>query len=454
MTTLEGAFSSASPTATTDYPHPAYAWYVIAVLTTVYVFSFIDRLIINLLVGPIRHDLQISDTAVSFLTGFAFALFYTVFGIPLARIADDGSRRGLIAAGFVTWSLFTAGCGLAQHFWQLLLMRIGVGVGEATLSPAAYSLITDCFPPHRRGTAQGIYNMAIALGSGLAFIVGGTVVALTSGNAEWILPLVGPVHSWQVVFLVVGTPGLFLALLMLTVSEPKRRGAGAEANKVLLREVLTFIRANYITLGCHNVGIALLAFTALGSLAWIPSFFIRHFHWSAGSIGQSLGFVIATFGTCAMVCSGWLADYLTKRGYKDACLRVALYSAIAGIPPGIAYVLMPTGTLSLAVLTLSIFFAQAPFAMGPAALMEIAPARMRSQLSALYLFVINLIGLGLGPTSVALLTDYAFRDDNMVGYSLLIVNVTAPLCAALILWRGLKAFAGTKGQLDNVDQVA
>jgi MFS family permease len=454
MTTIEAAERAASPAAEADYPRPAYAWYIVVVLTMVYVFSFIDRQILYLLVGPIRRDLQISDTEVSLLSGFGFALFYTCFGIPLARIADSGSRRGLIAVGFVTWSLFTAGSGLARNFLQLLLMRMGVGVGEATLSPAAYSLITDYFPPHRRGTAQGVYNMAISLGSGLAFIVGGTVIALTSAKAEWILPIIGPVRSWQLVFFVVGVPGIVLALLMLTVSEPKRRGPGVAAQKMPLHEVLVFIKTNYVTLGCHNVGIALLSFAAYGSAAWVPTFFIRHFHWSAASIGQGLGFIAAIFGTGGMICGGWFSDYLARRGYKDASMRVALCCAIAGIPAGLAYVLMPTAALSLAALAISVFFGMAPMAVAPAALMEIAPARMRSQLGALYLFVINFIGLGFGPTSVALLTDYVFHDDNMVGSSLLIVNVTAPVCAALILWGGLRPFARTKGQLNKVEQVA
>jgi MFS family permease len=274
MSALAITECAALPSAEAPYPRPAYAWYVVIVLTFVYVFSFIDRQILNLMVGPIRRDLQISDTEMSLLTGFSFALFYTFFGLPLGRVADSGNRRGLIAAGFAIWSLFTAGSGLARNFIQMAIMRMGVGVGEATLSPAAYSLITDYFPPHRRATAQSIYNIAQYLGTGVAFMVGGAVIGLASAQPEWILPLVGSIHSWQLVFFIVGLPGVLLSLLMLSVAEPVRRGPGAEAKKPSPGEVLAFAKANRATLVCHNVGVALLGFSAYGNAVWVrPSSF-------------------------------------------------------------------------------------------------------------------------------------------------------------------------------------
>jgi MFS family permease len=450
MTTIAVTDSAFPPSADTPYPRPAYAWYVVGVLTFVFIFSFIDRQILNLLVGPIRRDLEISDTEMSLLTGFAFAVFYTLFGLPLARIADSGSRRALIAAGFVMWSVFTAGSGLARNFTQMLIMRMGVGVGEASLTPAAYSLITDYFPPHRRATAQGIYNMALSLGTGAAHIFGGIVIGLTADRAEWILPFVGAIRSWQLVFFIVGLPGVLLALVMLTVAEPVRRGPGAETKKAPLRDVFAFAKANRVTLVCHNVGLALLAFSAYGAAAWVPSFFIRHFHWSAALTGQVYGLVLAISGALGAVWGGWLADYLTKRGYKDACMRVALFSAIIWFPAGIAYILVPDPLLSMIILALAIFLAVGPFAVAPAALMEIAPARMRGQVGAVYGLVVNLIGLGLGPTAVAVFTDYVFHDDNMVGYSLLVVNSTAHLLPVLFLWAGLRPFVRSKDRLNEM----
>jgi MFS family permease len=449
--TITGVTEYAPPPSTTaPYPRSAYAWYVVIVLTFAYIFSFIDRQILNLLVGPIRSDLQISDTEMSLLTGFSFALFYTFFGLPLGRIADSGSRRGLIAADFAMWSLFTAGSGLARNFIQMAIMRMGVGVGEASLSPAAYSLITDYFPPHRRATAQGVYNVGMTLGGGAALIVGGTVIGLTSAQSQWILPVVGSIRPWQLVFLIVGLLGVLLALLLFSVAEPTRRGAGAEARKASLGDVLAFAKANRVTLVCHNVGFALLAFSGYGNTAWVPTFFIRHFHWSAALTGQVYGFVVAIAGALGAVCGGWLSDYLTKRGYRDACMRVALLSSIIWLPAGIAYILVPSPVLSMIILASAVFLAVAPFAVASAALMEITPARMRGQVGAAYLFVISLIGLGLGPTAVAVFTDYVFHDDNMVGYSLLVVSVAGHLLAALILWAALRPFVRSKDRLNKM----
>lgn len=208
------------------YPPAPYAWYVVGVLTFVYIFSFIDRTLLNLLVAPIRRDLNINDTQMSLLMGMAFALFYTVFGIPLGRMADAKSRRGLIAVGFVVWSLFTAGCGLAKNFWQMLLMRIGVGVGEASLSPAAYSLIYDYFPPHRRATALSVYGTGIYLGGGLALLLGGVVIKLASAQDSWVLPIIGETRPWQIIFLVAGLPGVVFSLLLFTVREPSAGACG------------------------------------------------------------------------------------------------------------------------------------------------------------------------------------------------------------------------------------
>ena len=195
-----------------------------AVLTLAYIVSFIDRQILSLMVDPIRNDLGIGEKQMSLLMGATFAVFYTFFGIPLGRLADRRSRRGLISAGIALWSLMTAGCGLTKRFWQLALMRMGVGVGEASLSPAAYSLISDYFRPALRSTAMSVYSMGIYLGSGLALILGGFVIGYTAGQEHAVLPWVGTVRPWQQVFLLVGLPGLLVALLLLTIREPERKG--------------------------------------------------------------------------------------------------------------------------------------------------------------------------------------------------------------------------------------
>lgn len=189
-----------------EFSSPAYAWYVVGILTLAYVFSFIDRQILNMLVGPIRRDLNITDTQMSLLMGASFAIFYTLFGIPLGWLADTRSRRLIITVGVAFWSIMTASCGLTKRFWELAVMRMGVGVGEATLSPAAYSMIADYFPPQRRSTAMSVYSMGIYIGAGLAYILGGIVVGFASKQESFPLPVIGSVRSWQLVFFIVGLP--------------------------------------------------------------------------------------------------------------------------------------------------------------------------------------------------------------------------------------------------------
>ncbi len=428
------------------YPPVGYAWYVVGVLTFVYVFSFIDRQILSLLVKPIRRDLGISDTQMSLLMGFSFAVFYTFFGIPLGRLADSRSRRTIIAVGFAFWSLFTAGCGLARNFTQMLLLRMGVGVGEAALSPAAYSLITDTFPRHRLATAISVYSMGIYLGSGIALVLGGAVSALAGSQELWSLPLVGETRPWQVIFFIVGLPGVFLALLMYTVREPKRRDLRTDKQQLPLSEVLAYIYKNRMTFVCHNVGFALISFSNYGSTAWVPTFFIRTHGWTAADAGYIYGTIVAIAGTVGIVVGGRVADWMTQRGYRDSSMRVGLYVTLAWLPFSV-YPLVPSGNLAALLLIPAIFLTSAPFGVAAAAVQQMMPNEMRGQASAVYLFVVNLIGLGLGPTAVALTTDYVFADDNAVRYSLFAVAVFSHIVAAVLLWIGLKPYRASLDRL-------
>lgn len=421
------------------YPTHIRAWGTVAVLMVAYVLSFIDRQILNLLVGPIRRDLMISDTQMSLLMGLSFALFYTVCGIPLGRLADTRSRRGLIAFGILFWSAATAACGLARLYWHFLICRIGVGVGEATLSPAAYSLIADSFPAERRATAISVYSMGVYLGSGFAFLFGGLVIKLASAQGDISLPLLGEVRPWQLIFLALGASGLLFSLLLLAIKEPARQGIGAGIS-VPLSEVGRYIRANKRTVLCHNFGFAGLAFASYGSAAWIPTFFIRTYGWEASQVGVVYGGIVATFGCLGIVFGGKLADWMLRRGRSDAHMRVGLYAAIGAVPFVLAFPLMESAHWAAVLLTPAVFFLSMPFGVAPAAIQEIMPNSMRGQASAIYLFVITLIGLGIGPTAVAVITDYVFGDDMSLRYSLMIVTSIAVMSSVVLLGMGLKPY--------------
>ncbi|MGQ9426116.1 spinster family MFS transporter [Gilvimarinus sp. F26214L] len=436
------------------YPKEAYAWYVVMILMIVYIFSFMDRQILGLLVGPIKADLDISDTQMSLLMGFTFALFYTIFGIPIGRLADSKNRVGIIAIGLAVWSLFTTACGMTSRFFTLALARMGVGVGEAALSPSAYSLITDYFRPHRQALAISIYGAGIYIGSGLAYVLGGYVVGFTAGAETVDLPVVGAVKPWQSVFFMIGVPGLIFTLALLTVKEPVRRGLkktgnAAKAVSVPIREVMGYIKDNWCTFFFHNVGFALCSFISYGSTQWIPTFLNRTYEYPIRDAGIFYGYIVMFFGTAGIIFGGWLADRYTQRGYKDARMRSALTAALLHIPFGILFPLMPNAQMALVLLCGAVFFAAMPFGVGPAAIQEMMPNRMRAQASAVYLFVLNLIGLGFGPSAVALSTDYLFGSESQLYLSLVLVSTVFGVVASILLYLGMRHFRASMEHLEK-----
>lgn len=424
-----------------------YAWYVVGVLMLAYIFSFIDRQIFSLLVSPLRRDLHISDTQISLLQGFSFAVFYTFFGIPIGRLTDVYNRRTIIVVGLVLWSGFTTACGLADTFGAMLLLRMGVGVGEAALSPAAYSLITDYFPAKRLATAISVYSMGIYIGSGMSFLLGGIAVRYAAKQEMWALPLVGATRPWQLIFFLVGLPGLLLVPLLLTIREPEARRAISRVAAVPMRQVFAYISRNRRAVLFHNIGFGLLALSTYSSAAWLPEFYRRHFHWDIGTTGIVYGLIVAVFGCLGITGAGRVADYLRSRGRANANLLVGAVIGIVGVPLNILLYLAPTATWATIWLIPGAAFAAAPFGIAPAAIQQMMPPTMRGQASAVYLFVVNIIGLGLGPTAVAACTQYVFGHDTAVPYSLAIVTSVACATGAMLLYTGLKPYLASLERL-------
>lgn len=427
-----------------NYPSRTRAWVTVSILLLAYVLSFIDRQILSLLVGPIRIDLALSDTQVSILMGPAFALFYVICGFPLGRLADSKSRRGVIAVGILLWSAATAFCGLAKSYIQFLFGRVAVGVGEAALNPAAYSLIADSFPSDRRATATSVYTMGIYLGSGIALLLGGIVIGMASHRPSFTFPFFGELRTWQVIFLGLGMAGVLFTLLLLAIREPTRKGAGGGI-ALPLGEVARYMVKNRKTIVNHNLGFAGLAFAGYGTSAWIPTFFMRTHGWDAAQVGVVYGGTVAVFGCLGIIFGGRLADWLAQRGYRDANMRVGMYAALSAIPSAILYPVVSSDIVA-AILIAPLFFSLSmPFGVAVAALQEIMPNAMRGQSIALYICMNNLLGLGIGPTAVAVLTDYVFGDDQALRYSLLIVGISAMIFSAAMLSKGMKHYG------DSVD---
>jgi predicted MFS family arabinose efflux permease len=392
---------------------PAYSRYVLVILFLVYVSNFVDRQILSILLDPIKKYLGASDTQMGFLTGFAFAVFYTFAGIPIARLADKGVRRSIIAVGLTVWSAMTAASGLAANFSQLALARIGVGVGEAAGSPPAHSLISDYFPPEKRATALGFYATGIYFGVLLGFFGGGVI------NEYW---------GWRAAFFVVGLPGLLLALVVrFTVREPPRghsEGGIVDDTTDSVADVARhlFARRSFIYL---SLGAALHAFAGYGFSTWVPPFLGRVHGMGTAEIGTWVGLISGFAGATGAFFGGKLADSLAKRDLRFYVWIPAL-SSILGLPFVIPFLLMDNVYTALVTYIPAVLVGAAYLGPTFAVTQALVKVRMRAVASSILLFIINIIGLGAGPQVVGVLNDLLADRfaQEAVRYSLLIVGLT------------------------------
>ena len=390
---------------------PAVRNYALGVLVVVYTFNFIDRQILSILLEPIKHDLGLSDTALGMLTGFAFALFYATLGIPIARLADRGNRRNIIAWSLTIWSAMTALSGIAQNFWHLLIARIGVGVGEAGCSPPAHSMIADYFPAENRATALGIYSLGIPVGILFGFIAGG-----------WLNEFFG----WRVAFFVVGVPGILLALLVRwSLREPDRgmaEGRQANADQPGIMETFTYLYQKP-SFRHMAVGGGLTAFVGYGIVTWVPSFLIRSYGMDTGEVGTYLGLILGIPGGIGIALGGYLAD---RYGAKDTrwYLWVVTVALLIAVPITVGVYLSSSATASLLFLILPVLLGNFYQATTFSQAQGLVPLRMRAVAAAVLLFILNIIGLGAGPQMVGVVSDLLAPTygDESLRYALLALS--------------------------------
>ncbi len=430
MTALKAGDEEQETDSSPPWPGGVYSWYVLILLFFGYTIAFLDRMILNLLIEPIRLDLSLSDTQMGLLSGASFALFYVTLGLPIGRLADKTNRRTMIAAGMALWSLMTALCGLAQGFWQLFLARMGVGIGEATLSPCATSLISDYFPPSKRARAMAVYASGISFGLGLSLIIGGQVFTAVSDMDLPSIWMVGVIRPWQAAFLVVSVPGILLAMLVFSIREPVRRGVQNTTNDVSLRDVFAFVGENRRTFNTLFATFAATSALTYGVSAWMAPYFMRTHDWTVGEVGWTYGWIMLLCGPLGTLAGGWFADWLRKKGHKDANLRTTCIAMFVLAPIGFFAPIAPNIEVTVAAFSLFWFVASVPLSLGYATLQEIVPNEMRGTASALLLFATTISGMGLGPTVIALLTDYAFSGPADLKFSISIVAGVMALIAA------------------------
>ncbi|MFK8051232.1 MAG: spinster family MFS transporter [Halioglobus sp.] len=433
-------------------PTSRQANYALLVLLLAYILSFIDRNAMAVLVGPIRADFDISDFQYSLLHGFAFSMFYIFLGLPIARLADRGSRKSIVTIGVFFWSAMTCLCGAAQSFKMLFVARVGVGIGEAALSPPAYSLLSDFFSREALPRAMAIYTLGITIGGGLAYIVGGAVYQYFLSRGAPALPLLGEMRPWQMTFVVVGLPGFLLVLLLSFMVEPRRVGESLDglesdsdeppvpASGYSVAEILRCLQGNWQAYFSLIFGVSLLSILGYGTMAWYPEFLVRNHGMNRAEAGSMFGLIFIVAGSLGTILGGWSVKPLLERGYSDASVRIVMWIAIIWMVPAAIGPMLPSGSLALWAAVPIVLFLNSYFGVCIAAIQLITPNRMRAQVSAGLLFMTNLFGLAMGPSFIAALTDFVFADDLALGKSLTVLPlVVCPLATALLAW-GLRYY--------------
>lgn len=418
---------------------PARSWWAIFVFTVALMFNYLDRQLLTLLVTPIKADLGLSDTQISLLVGFAFVLFYVLAGIPVSRLVDRGPRKWIIGFGIAFWSLMTAACGLANTFWQLTLARMGVGIGESCNAPATYSMTSDMFPREKLAQPISVIGIGTVAGSGMALLVGGWLITWLNSIGPQDLPVLGTLRPWQLTFLIVGLPGVLWALVLLaTVPEPPRREAPGTVTPSFMDTVrfLWSYRGTYAPMFIANGVKAMLSF---GIVVWSPAFFEREFGYAPGEPGPTLGIISLVVSPIGLILGGWLASRMAAAGVKDANMRMVFLVTIPLIPVAVIYPLLPQAWMAYAAVGLALFFGSLGSGPANAAIQGITPGRMRGTTTAIYIAIYNVLGYGLGPLVVALLSDNFFGEAQLGLAMATSAAVLGPL-GLILAWLALKPY--------------
>ena len=401
------------------FPSPRRAWAMVTLLTLAYVVSFVDRYILSLLIDPIKADLELTDFQMGLLLGPAFGIFYATMGLPLGLLADRSRRTWIVAAGITLWSAATAFSGLAKSFAQMFVARLSVGVGEATLSPCAMSLIADSFPEERRGKPIAMYGSAISVGSALAALLGAAVLTWAKASGGVTMPVVGTLAPWQVAFLAVGLPGLLLAIPFLLMREPRRLAVADQGAPSHLGHMLRHVARHGLTYVCFMPVFCFMTIVAY-SHGWLAVTFDRTYGWPVEKYALYNGLTLIVLGPLSVMFAGWLSDRFIARGIKDAPMRIAVIGFFIGMPPAVVATLLDNGLYAFITLAVSNIGLAFTSSVGVTALLQIVPPRIRAQTVALYYMSISLTGLFLGPTLVGLFNDTIFGEDG-VRYSVAVI---------------------------------
>jgi MFS family permease len=410
-------------------------WGMVCALTVLFIYAQIDSGSITLLVGPIKQDIGATDTQMGLLLGLSFAAPFAILGVVAGYLVDRMSRRRIIGVGVVLWSLMTFSCGLAQTYWQFFFARFGIGVGEATITPASYSLIRDSFPIEKRGRAFGIFVAGNYIGAALGVMITGALGGLVGAGALKSVPWLGTLHAWQAVLVIIGAIGIPLSLLTLTFREPPRLLEGSMENAgVTFREAFQQIQAHWRTYLPLVIWITCFFGVAITYGSWMPTIIARTWALPPQLIGIFFGGCLLICAPIGAWCGGHFIDILQQRGRRDAAEIVGLWVTVIFIPFGIAAPIVPQVGEMFFALGAQLLVAGAYQPVGASLLAKITPPPLMGKVTAIYLLIYYLIGRGLGPFVVAVISDSFYSGPQALGFGLGTVTAILMFIALAVIW--------------------
>ncbi len=397
---------------------------------------------INYLVVPIKEDMGLTDFEISFIQGWGFVLAYIIFSIPFGRIVDKVNRVRVLIGGIIIWSVATAACGFSKNSWQLVLSRSGVGAGEAALTPASWSIISDLFPIEKRSFPMSIYLMGPYIGQGLSLLFGAQILRIYNEPVTLFESII--VQPWQIIFLIIAIPGVILGLLMFALKDPVRKEvlvSKKEEGKDSIKEVFAYVIKNIGAYMPLLIGSAFIVVLLYGVQSWVPTFLHRIHGWEHTRIGDQYGLVALFAGSLGVISGPMVEKYLTKLNFNAATIIVCIITAVALTIIGPITFLSLSSEIVLIGIFITSFFITLPLALFATSLQNITPNQYRGVVSGLYVFTVNITGYGLGPMVVAFFTDKVFKNEMAIDLSMAAMFLICGPISFFIFYLGRKPFA-------------
>ena len=416
-----------------SYPEKKHSYSAVAILTLAQVFAFIDRQIPSMLVEPIKQDFNLTDSQIALLGGAAFSIFYAIMALPIGYAVDRYTRTKVLGTGIFLWSLMTALAGLANSFGKLFGARIGVAVGEAVMAPISVSLVSDSFPENKQGKPMGIITAGVYIGIGITLLGGGFLIDYLTSIGGITLPLIGYLKPWQATFMIVGIPGLVLAIAAFYLKEPRRIEEQVDSNHLVdKKNVFLHLKEHRKTLIPMFGGLIFMALIFYSFSFWAPTMMIRTFNISLTEVGFILGMITIISSITGTIIAGSAVDYLRNRNYSDAPVRAAMIAVILALPPIISLSFVQTELGAWICIAMYLLFISSFAPLGLLAISGVSTGNVKGQTAAIHAFLMMAFGLSLGPQLTAFFTDFVFVDPNLLINSVSLTGlIVLPISALL-----------------------